>query len=70
MKALSHNFSCNLQRNSTIERCGIGKYESSLDFPKELFTNETILTNLHLLRAELCSKLQEKLHRVTEPQAN
>ena len=58
------NFSCNLQRNSTVGRCKIGKYM----FPSQ-FTNIflTFVTNLHLLRVELRCKLQEKLHRVTGP---
>ena len=42
-------------------------YEPLSDFPIEFFTNETAFTNLHLLRAELHCKLQEKLHRVTGP---
>jgi hypothetical protein len=56
-------FSCNLHRNSTVKRCEIGKYESSLDFPNEFFTNQTVFTNSHLLKAELRCKLLEKLHR-------
>jgi hypothetical protein len=43
----------------------LGKYESSSDFPNEFFTNQTVFTNLHLSRAELRGKLQEKLNRVT-----
>jgi hypothetical protein len=57
-----------LHRNSTITRCEIGKYESASDFPNELFTNQTVFTNLHVFKAELLRcKLQEKLHRATEP---
>ena len=34
VKALSRDFFCNLKRNSTIERCEIGNYESLSNFPK------------------------------------
>ena len=34
-------FSCNLQHNSTVERCEICKYESLYDFPNEFFSNES-----------------------------
>ena len=30
-------------------------------------TYQTFVINLHLVRVELCCKLREKLHRVTEP---
>jgi hypothetical protein len=60
-------FSCNLYRNSTVKRCEIGKYESPSDFPNEFFTNQTVLTNLHVLKVEMRCKFQEKLHCVTEP---
>jgi hypothetical protein len=43
------------------------QYESSLDFSNEFFTNQTVFTNLHALKAELRCKLQEKLHRETWP---
>ena len=49
------DFSCNLQRNSTVGRCEIGKYLS-----------QTFVINLHLLRVELDCKLQERLRRVTQ----
>ena len=39
----------------------------SIDFPNEFFTNQKVFTNLHVLKAELRCKLQEKLHRITEP---
>ena len=58
------NFSCNLQSNSTLGRCKIGKPN---DIADTLLTYQTFVTNLHLLRVELRCKLQEKLHRVTGP---
>jgi hypothetical protein len=36
-------------------------------FPNEFFTNQTVFAKLHVLKVELRCKLQEKLHRVTEP---
>ena len=36
-------------------------------FSNIFLTYQTFATNLHLLRAELRCKLQEKLHRVTGP---
>ena len=56
-------FSCDLHRNSTVEKCEIGKYESSSDSPNKFFTHQTVFTNLHVLK--LRCKLQEKLHRAT-----
>jgi hypothetical protein len=47
-----------------VARSEISKYESSLDFPNEFFTNQTAFTGLHVSKAELRCKLQEKLHRV------
>jgi hypothetical protein len=37
----------------------LGKYESSLDFLNELFTNQTVFYDLHVLNAELRCKLPE-----------
>ena len=37
-------------------------------FANIFLTYQTFVTNLHLLRAELRCKLQEKLHRVTGSQ--
>ena len=59
------NFSCNLQCNSTFDRCKIGKYKFQSQFAKKILTHQTFVTNLHLLRVELRCKLHEKLHRVT-----
>ncbi len=39
------NFSCNLQRNSTAERCKLGKYASSLHFANVFVTYQTDFTN-------------------------
>ena len=36
-----------------------------LQFANIFLTNQTFVTNLHLLRVELRYKLQEKLHRMT-----
>ena len=54
------NSSCNLHCNSTVNRCEIGMYESSLDLPNDFFTNQTVFTNLHVLKVELRCKLQPK----------
>ena len=59
------NFSCNLQRNSTLGRCKIGKYKFPSKFDNIFLTYHTFAINLHFLKVELRSKLQEKLHRVT-----
>ena len=61
------NFSCDLQRNSTFGRCKVGKYMFSSQFAKVFLTYQTFVTILHVLRVELCCKLQEKLHCVTGP---
>jgi hypothetical protein len=64
------NFSCNLQCNSTLERCKIAKYESSLHSADVFSTYRNFFTDFtkyHLSRVELHCKLQEKLHRVTWP---
>ena len=37
----------------------------SITVCQNVFTDQTFVTNLHLLRVELRCKLQEKLHRVT-----
>ncbi len=57
-----YNFSCNLQRNSTVER--LGKYASSLHFAN---VSSHVKQSSHLLSVELRCKLHEKLHRVTRP---
>ena len=61
-------FSCNLQCNSTLGRCKIGKYKFPSKFADIFLTYQTFITNLHLLRVELHCKLQEKLHLVTGPE--
>ena len=61
------NFSCNLQRYSTLGRCKIGKYTFPSQFANIFLTYQTFVTNLHLLRVELRCKLPGKLHRVTGP---
>ena len=68
VKGLSHgNFSCNLQRNSTLKRC---KFVTNVWYVKNILANcdgNLYLPILHLPRVELHCKLQEKLHRVTGP---
>ena len=61
------NFSCNLQHNSILSRCKIGKYTFPSQFANIVLTYQTFVTNLHLLRVELRCKLPGKLHRVTGP---
>ena len=61
------NFSCNLQRNSTLGKCKIAKYVFPSQVCNIFLTHQTLVTNLHILRVELRCKLQEKLHHVTEP---
>ena len=56
------NFSCNLQCNSTLGRCKIGKYKFPSKFADVFLTYQTFDTNLHHLRVEFRCKLQEKLH--------
>ena len=59
------NFSCNLQRNSTLKRC---KFVTNVWYVKSILANcdeNMYSTILHLPRVELHCKLQEKLHRVT-----
>ena len=56
---------CNLQCNSTLGRCKIGKYKFPSHFANIFLTYQTFVTNLHLLGVELRCKLQEKLQRVT-----
>ena len=63
-------FSCNLQRYSTLGRCKIGKYTFPSQFANIFLTYQTCVTNLHLLRVELRCKLPVKLHRVTGPLAH
>ena len=60
------NFSSNLQCNSTLGRCKIGKYMFPSQFANAFLTYQTFVTNLHLLGVEMRCMLQEKLHRVTE----
>ena len=43
------NFSCNLQCNSTLERCKIGKYMFPSQFADIFLTYQTFASNLHLL---------------------
>ena len=60
------NFSCNLQRYFTLGRCKIGKYTFPSQFANIVLTYQTFVTNLHIFRLELRSKLPGKLHgRVT-----
>ena len=54
-------------RSCHTVRCKISKYMFPSQFAKIFLTYQTFVTNLHLLRAELCCKLQEKLHRVIGP---
>ena len=61
------NFSCNLQRYSTLSTYKIGKYTFPSHFANIFLTYQTFVTNLHLLRVELRCKLPGKLHRVTGP---
>ena len=61
------NFSCNLQRYSTLGICKIGKYTFPSQFANIFLTYQTFVTNLHLLKVELRCKLPGKLHRVTGP---
>ena len=61
------NFSCNLQRNSTFERCKIGKYLFPSQLANIFLTYQKFVSNLHLLRVELRCKLQGNLRRVTGP---
>ena len=61
------NLSRDLQCNSTLKRCKISKYASSLHFANVFFAYQISFTNQHLSRVELRCKLQEKLHRVTSP---
>ena len=59
------NFSCNLQRNSTLKRC---KFVTNVWCVKNILANcdgNLCLPILHLPRVELHCKLQEKLYRVT-----
>ena len=42
------NFSCNLQRNSTVERCKLGKNASSLHFADVFFTYQTVFARITL----------------------
>ena len=60
------NFSWNLQRYFTLGRCKIGKYTFPSQFANIALTYQTFVTNLHIFRLELRSKLAGKLHgRVT-----
>ena len=45
----------------------LAKYMFTSQFAYIFLTYQTFVTNLHLLGAELRSKLQEKLHRATGP---
>ena len=61
------NFSCNLQRNSTLKGC---KFVTNVCYVKNISANcdgNTYLPILHLPRVELHCKLHEKLHRVADP---
>ena len=61
------NFSCKLQRNSTLKRC---KFVINVWYVKYILANcagNLYLPILHLPKVELHCKLQEKLHRVTVP---
>ena len=64
---LGCNFSGNLQHNSTLERCKIGKYMFPSQLANRFLTYQIFVTNLHPLRVALRCKLQEKLHPVTGP---
>ena len=61
------NFSCNLQRNSTLKRC---KFVTNVWYVNNILANcdgNLYLPILHLPTVELYCKLQEELHRVTGP---
>ena len=61
------NFSCNLQRNSTLKGCKLVTNVSSV---KNILANcdgNMYLPILHHPKVELRCKLQEKLHRVSGP---
>ena len=62
------NFSCNLQRNSTLKRC---TFVTNVWYVKNILSNcdgKMYFRILHLPRVESLCKLQEKLHRgVTGP---
>ena len=62
-----YNFSCDLQCNSALGRCKIGKHKFPSQFANIFLTYQTFVTSLHQLRVELRCKLQQKLHRVTGP---
>ena len=66
---LHHNyiFLVTIQCNATLGRCKIGKYMFPSRFGNTLLTHQTFVTNLHISRVELHCRLQQKLHRVTEP---
>ena len=58
------NFSCNLQRNSTLKK---RKFVSNLWYVKNILANcdgNMYLSIFHLPRVELHCKLQKKLHHV------
>jgi hypothetical protein len=64
------NFSCNLQCNSTLERCQLVKSVKNFRYVEKTSAEcneDSYLVILHLSRVELHCKLQEKLHRVTWP---
>ena len=66
-KYLRCNFSCNLQRNSTLKRC---KFVTNVWYVKNILAScdgNLYLPILHCPRVELHCKLQEKLHHVTGP---
>ena len=64
------NKACNLQCNSTLERCLLVKSVKNFRYVEKTSAEcneDSYLAILHLSRVELHCKLQEKLHRVTWP---
>ena len=57
------NFSCNLQRYSTLGRYKTGKYTFPSQFANIFLTYQTFVTNLHLLRVELAFLTTAKICR-------
>ena len=61
------NFSCNLKRNSSFKTCKLVKNVSFAKISLGKSNEDSYLPISYLLIVELRRKLQEKLHRVTEP---
>ena len=63
LEVLSHDaiFFCNLERNSSLERCKIGKYASSLHFDKCVLHISNILHNLTSLESRIALQVARKI---------